>query len=36
MKINGRNFTRTDLKKISAYVMQDDLLNAYLTGDRDG
>lgn len=26
MHINGKNFTRNDLKKVAAYVPQDDLL----------
>lgn len=30
--ILSQNFTRNDLKKIASYVMQDDLLNAYMTG----
>lgn len=32
MHINGKVFTRNDLKKMAAYVMQDDLMNAYMTG----
>lgn len=31
MHINGKVFTRNDLKKMAAYVMQDDLMNAYMT-----
>lgn len=29
--LNGREYKIADLKKMSGYVMQDDLLNAHLT-----
>lgn len=31
IRLNGKEYTSTDLKKMSGYVMQDDLLNAHLT-----
>eukprot|EP01126_Amoeba_proteus_P060970 TRINITY_DN8131_c0_g1_i35.p1 TRINITY_DN8131_c0_g1~~TRINITY_DN8131_c0_g1_i35.p1 ORF type:complete len:617 (-),score=126.37 TRINITY_DN8131_c0_g1_i35:111-1895(-) len=31
MKINGRDYSRTELKWIGGYVMQDDVVNAMLT-----
>ena len=31
MRLNGRPYAATELKKMSGYVMQDDLLNANLT-----
>ncbi|PNG99409.1 ABC transporter G family member 6 [Tetrabaena socialis] len=31
LKLNGQDYSNAELKKISGYVMQDDLLNAHLT-----
>ena len=31
MRLNGRPYQATELKKMSGYVMQDDLLNPHLT-----
>lgn len=31
LRCNGRSYTKRDLKNMSGYVMQDDLLNAYFT-----
>lgn len=31
MRLNGRTYAATDLKRISGYVMQEDLLNPHLT-----
>eukprot|EP00299_Pterocystis_sp_00344_P019877 c9825_g2_i1.p1 GENE.c9825_g2_i1~~c9825_g2_i1.p1 ORF type:complete len:636 (-),score=175.65 c9825_g2_i1:75-1727(-) len=31
LRMNGRPYTNTELKRWAGYVMQDDLLNAYLT-----
>ncbi|KAL2632145.1 hypothetical protein R1flu_016831 [Riccia fluitans] len=31
IRLNGMEYTNADLKKMSGYVMQDDLLNAHLT-----
>ncbi len=30
-KLNGRDYTKRQLKEVSGYVMQDDQLNAHLT-----
>ncbi|KAG2438719.1 hypothetical protein HXX76_005264 [Chlamydomonas incerta] len=31
LKLNGQDYSNAELKKLSGYVMQDDLLNAHLT-----
>lgn len=31
LKLNGRDYSRTELKWVGGYVMQDDVLNAHLT-----
>lgn len=34
IRLNGKEYTNTDLKRMSGYVMQDDLLNPHLTVDE--